>query len=224
MRIDIRKQCGPPSFFKAVVRPAPPASLITVPSRFAHAIALIDEANAADPHTVLVRGVQRPKELAHAELVTEWVLRLRPDASEELLLAAHAHHIRRWLLPRTSYPAGRHGYLEWKTELRRRHAADLRAILTTAGYDEPTIARGCAILQKHGLTRDPEVRTLEDALCLVFLETQFEDTAARLDRPKMIDVLRKSIGKMSPEGVQAAAALPLPEHLRAMLLEAAAVG
>jgi len=195
-----------------------------VNARFARAIALIDEANAADPHTLLVRGVQRPKELAHAELVTEWVLRLRPDASEELLLAARAHHIRRWTLPRAGYPAGRHGYLEWKTELRKRHAADLRAILATTGYDEPAIARACAILQKHGLTRDPEVRTLEDALCLVFLETQYEETASRLDRAKMIDVLRKSIGKMSAQGVEAAAALPLPEHLRAMLLEAAGVG
>lgn len=192
--------------------------------RFTHAISLIDEANAADPHTLNVRGVPRPKELAHAELVTEWVLRLRPDASEALLLAARAHHIRRWLLPRSAYPAGRHAYLEWKTELRKRHAADLRAILTTAAYDEPAIARACAILQKHGLTRDPEVRTLEDALCLVFLETQFEETAAKLDRAKMIDVLRKSIAKMSPQGVEAAAALALPEHLRSMLLEAAAVG
>lgn len=193
-------------------------------SRFAQALALIDEANSADPNTLTVRGLPRPKELAHAEMVTAWVRRLRPEASEPLLLAARAHHIRRWLLPRTAYPAGRHGYLEWKTELRRRHAADLRAILTTAGYDPPAIDRACAILQKHGLTRDPEVRTLEDALCLVFLETQYEETAAKLDRVKMIDVLRKSIGKMSPEGVQAAAALPLPEHLRTMLLEAAAVG
>lgn len=192
--------------------------------RFLRATALIDEANSADPHTLTVRGVQRPKELAHAELVTEWVLRLRPDASEALLLAARAHHIRRWLLPRSDYPAGRHAYLEWKTELRKRHAADLRAILTIADYDEPAIARACAILQKHGLTRDPEVRTLEDALCLVFLETQFEETAAKLDRAKMIDVLRKSISKMSPQGVEAAAALPIPEHLRSMLLEAAAVG
>jgi hypothetical protein len=193
-------------------------------SRLDQAIALIDAANADDPHRLLVRGVLRPKEQAHAELMTEWVLRLRPDASEELQLAARAHHIRRWQLPRANYPAGRQGYLEWKTELRRRHAADLRAILTTAGYPEPSIARACAILQKHGLTRDLEVRTLEDALCLVFLETQFEETAVRLDRPKMINALRMSISKMSEQGREAAVALVLPEHLREMLLEAARVG
>jgi hypothetical protein len=193
-------------------------------SRLDHALAFIDKANADDPHRLLVRGTLRPKEQAHAELMTEWVLRLRPDASEELQLAARAHHIRRWILPRSQYPAGRQGYLEWKTELRRRHAADLREILFATGYPEPSITRACSILQKHGITRDPEVRTLEDALCLVFLETQFEETAARLDRSKMINALRMSISKMSEQGRQAAVALTLPEHLREMLLEAARVG
>lgn len=210
-------------------QPVPAAAIpvrypISVPTRLQTALVLIDAANALDPHTLLVRGVLRPKEQAHAELMSEWILRLRPDASEELQLAARAHHIRRWTLPRAEYPPGRQGYLEWKTELRRRHAADLRAILLEAAYPEPAIARACAILQKHGLTRDPEVRTLEDALCLVFLETQFEETAAKLDRTKIIDILRKSISKMSEQGREAAAALPLPEHLRALLLEAAHVG
>ena len=192
--------------------------------RLLHALALIDEANAPDPHQLFVRGALRPKEQAHAELMTEWVLRLRPDASEELQLAARAHHIRRWAIPRANYPAGRQGYLEWKTELRRRHAADLREILLAAGYPELSIARACSILLKHGLTRDPEVRTFEDALCLVFLETQFEETAAKIERSKMINALRMSIFKMSEQGRQAALALVLPEHLRELLLEAARVG
>ena len=193
-------------------------------SRLVQALARIDEANAPDPHRLLVRGALRPKEQAHAELMTEWVLRLRPDASEELQLAARAHHIRRWAIPRANYPAGRQGYLEWKTELRRRHAADLREILLAAGYPELSIARACSILLKHGLTRDPEVRTFEDALCLVFLETQFEETAAKIERSKMITALRMSIFKMSEQGRQAALALVLPEHLRELLLEAARVG
>jgi hypothetical protein len=57
-----------------------------------------------------VRGVARPKELAHAELVTGWVLRLRPDAGPDLLLAARAHHLCRWMIPSSSHPSGRRGY------------------------------------------------------------------------------------------------------------------
>jgi predicted Co/Zn/Cd cation transporter (cation efflux family) len=58
----------------------------------------------------------------------------------------------------------------------------------------------------------------------VFLETQFEETAAKVTREKMVDILRKTVRKMSARGVEEAARLELPEHLRAMLLEAAGVG
>ena len=74
--------------------------------RFARAIAAIDAGNAHDPNVVTVRGRTGPKEILHAELVTEWVAQLRPDASEPLLLAARGHHFRRWTVPRASAPAG----------------------------------------------------------------------------------------------------------------------
>ena len=61
--------------------------------RFEGAIAAIDAANADDPHVLLIDGTERPKELAHAEPVSEWVGRSRPDAPEQLLLAVHEHHI-----------------------------------------------------------------------------------------------------------------------------------
>ena len=166
--------------------------------RLARAIAAIDAANADDPNTIVVpepggAGVTRPKELAHAELMTAWVTRLRPDASDALLLAARAHHIRRWVVPRLSYPEGRAGYLRWRRDLHERHAADVGAILDEEGYDAATIARVQDIVRKRNLARDPDVQALEDALCLVFIETQFAELTAKLDRPKMVDVVRKTL-------------------------------
>jgi hypothetical protein len=79
--------------------------------RFDKAIAAIDAANADDPNTIVVKGTKRPKELAHAEMVSKWVRRLRPGASDELRLAARAHHLRRWVTPRSSFPPGRSEYL-----------------------------------------------------------------------------------------------------------------
>ena len=38
--------------------------------RFRAAIAAIDGANSADPNTLTINGVSRPKELAHAEMMT----------------------------------------------------------------------------------------------------------------------------------------------------------
>ena len=77
-----------------------------IASRLARAIEALDAANAEDPMRVEFDGELRPKELAHAELATRWVRRLRPDAGEELLLAARGHHLRRWAVPRSALSRG----------------------------------------------------------------------------------------------------------------------
>ncbi len=188
--------------------------------RFTRALAAIDARNADDPNEIVARGETRPKELAHADLVSEWVRQLRPDAGEALLLAARGHHLRRWTLPRASYPTGRAGYLRWRRELKRRHAAELATILGECGYDGATIDRVGALVQKVGLGRDPDVQALEDAICLVFLETQLADVANRFDEPKAIEVLAKTAKKMSPEALHLAARLPLDERGQSLLRRA----
>lgn len=188
--------------------------------RFDRAVAAIDAANADDPHRIDVRGEERPKELAHAEMVTEWVRRLRPDASEELLLAARAHHVRRWEIPRDSYPDGRSGYLRWRRALHDLHAQVAGDALTKAGYEPAVIERVQALIRKRGLGKDPEVQALEDALCLVFLETQFDALADRLDTEKMDDVVRKTLVKMSDAGKELALTLELGDDERAALARA----
>jgi hypothetical protein len=190
--------------------------------RFDRAIAAIDAANAEDPTTVTIRGRTGPKEALHAELVSAWVDRLAPDASEALRLAARAHHLRRWTSPRSSAPAGRAGYLRWRKALHEQHAADLGAILTDAGYAAPTVTRAQAIVRKEGLARDPEVQALEDALCLVFLETQFADVAARLEPETLERVVRKTAAKMSDAGRAAIGDVPMDDDARAILERALA--
>ena len=191
-----------------------------VDARFDRAIAAIDAANAEDPNPVVVNGEERPKELAHGELMTAWVERFDPEASVDQLLAARAHHIRRWTLARADYPEGRAGYLRWRAELARRHADEASEILEECGYDRPLIERVEAIITKRGRTSDPAVQLHEDALCLVFLETQFGDLAARLGREKTIDVVAKTIAKMSNRGLEAAQSLGFSRRQRD-LLEAA---
>ena len=189
--------------------------------RFRRAIAAIDASNADDPNRITVRGEERPKELAHSELVTAWVHRLDPHASEPLLLAARAHHVRRWTIPRASYPTGRPGYLRWRRALHEQHAEDVARILTDVGYDADTIARVQDIVRKRRLGKDPEVQVFEDALCLVLLETQLAELAARLDDDKMLDVAAKTIRKMSPPALDLALTLDLTDTQLAFLREAA---
>jgi limonene-1,2-epoxide hydrolase len=191
--------------------------------RLRAALAAIDDANAADPTVVTVRDRTGSKEIIHADLVTEWVLRLRPDADEALLLAARGHHFRRWTVPRSSYPAGRAAYLRWRKDLHAQHAKELGVLLGDAGYDEATIARVQAIVRKDGLARAAEnddVQVLEDALCLVFLETQLVEIAARLDPAKLPGVITKTARKMSGAGLAQIAHVPLGPGARRLLDEA----
>lgn len=188
--------------------------------RLERALAAIDAANGGDPNTIVVDGVERPKEQAHAELMTEWIHRLDPDASEAQILAARAHHLRRWTLPRQDFPEGRGGYLRWRTKLKRQHADEVGVILADAGYDHETIERVQQIVRKEALGRDPQVQVHEDALCLVFLQTQLADVADQLGDEKAVEVLRKTARKMSPAGLAAAETLPLPDEARRLLADA----
>ena len=101
--------------------------------RLQAALRAIDAANADDPERIRIDGEERPKELAHAQLVSEWVERLQPEASDALRLAARAHHLRRWEIPRSSYPEGRKGYLRWRAKLQQHHAALVSDILERVG-------------------------------------------------------------------------------------------
>jgi hypothetical protein len=189
--------------------------------RFTTTIRAIDAANADDPNRLVTDGSLRPKELVHSELVTAWVRRLYPDAGEALLLAARGHHFRRWEVPRASYPTGRAGYLKWRRDLHQRHAEQLGELLAAHDYDDATIDRVGALVRKTGLGKgDAEMQALEDAMCLVFLETQLTDIAARLDEDKLVDVLAKTAKKMSPTALGHAGALPLDDRGRALLVRA----
>jgi Domain of unknown function (DUF4202) len=185
--------------------------------RLAAALAAIDAANADDPNVIVVDGVERPKELAHAELMTHWVRTLDPQCSEEQILAARAHHLRRWTIPRASYPDGRSGYLKWRTALKRQHADDVGAILREAGYDDDSVARVQAIVTKRGLGHDRAVQVHEDALCLVFLQTQFDELARKMGDDKTVDILQKTAKKMSPGGLEAARGLRFSPSAVALL-------
>jgi hypothetical protein len=185
--------------------------------RFDAAIAAIDRANADDPETLELDGQQRPKELVHAELVTRWVRRLDPSASEVQLLAARAHHLRRWVVPRESYPPGRAGYLRWRRDQARRQAEEVAVILAAAGYDDAAIAQVQGIIRKEGLATDPAVQTHEDALCLAFLETQLGSLLADLGEKRTVEVLAKTARKMSARGLAEAARLPLSPAQAALL-------
>lgn len=161
--------------------------------KFEAAIRRFDEENGRDPN----QESGQPRELLYAERLTNWVLRLSPSASEALRLAARCQHLCRWKIPRSDYPMTRPGYLKWRTDLKKFHAQHSGEILRDVGYDEETIRRVQDLNLKKNFPADAECRVLEDALCLVFLEFQLSDLAAKTDDDKMVNALKKSWEKMT---------------------------
>lgn len=184
------------------------------------AIEAIDAANGEDPH----RWSGEPLALAQGRLAHDWVIRLDPDASDALLIAARAHHLRRWVMPRDSYPDGRAGYLRWRRDQKARHARELGEILERCDVLEPTVSRSTTIVAKVGLGTDPEVQVFEDAVCLTFIETQLESTADRLDEDRMVAVIAKTLDKMSDRGRAAALTIELDDRGRRLVERALAGG
>jgi len=172
---------------------------MTDPQRFDRAIQRFDDENAHDPNAEVIGSVARPHELVYAERLTDWVLKLKPDASEALRLAARCQHICRWTIPRDTYERTKAGYLKWRTELKKFHAKKAGEILREVGYADEVVARVQALNLKKDFPHDPDSRVLEDALCLVFLQHQFAELASRSTDEQMINALRKSWNKMTEQ-------------------------
>jgi hypothetical protein len=189
---------------------------------FARAVARIEEAQAHDPHRTLVDGVELPDELLYARRMTAWLDRLEPGASEALRLAVRCQHLRRWVIPRADYPMTRAGYHDWRTTLARFHAEQAGVILRGVGYDEATVARVQSLVRKERLKTDPEAQTLEDVACLVFLENEFAEFAARHEEDKVVNIVARTWRKMSERGRAEAMKLDLPPGARGLIGKALA--
>ena len=65
---------------------------------------------------------------------------------------------------------------------------------------------------------DPDTQTLEDVACLVFLDDQFDKFEAELaDEEKMVDILRKTWGKMSERGREEALKIQLSDKAKKLV-------
>ena len=189
-------------------------------TRFDDALARFDQVNAEDPNHELIGDTPQPKELVYAQRMTAWLDRLAPDASEPLRLAARCQHIRRWVIARSEFPPSREGYRRWRTTLAAYHAQTAGAILRKAGYGDATVARVEALVRKVRLKADADTQTLEDVICLVFLEHYLPAFATQHNDAKLVDILRKTWRKMSERGRSAALQLDLAPEIRTLVEKA----
>lgn len=188
--------------------------------KFKKAIKLFNEANSLDPNKELYNETEFPKELLYAVRMAEQLRKFAPNASEALQLTVCCQHICRWEIPRDSYEMNKVGYLTWRQDLKDFHAKKAAEILTSVGYDDELIAQVQFLLLKKQLKKNADTQTLEDVICLVFLEYYFSKFSEKYTEDKLIDILQKTWKKMSDEGHKAALALNLPENALALISKA----
>ena len=178
-------------------------------TKFKEAIRLIDSRNSKDPNKEIYQGEEYPKELLYSQRMTQHLDEFSPDAPEELRIAARAQHICRWKVARNAYPMNRVGYLKWRNDLKKVHSEITAEILEKVGYEKDFIDRVTFLIQKKKIKKDEDSQTLEDVICLVFLEYYLKDFAAKHEDEKMMDIIKKTWAKMSEKGHQAALKLPM---------------
>lgn len=195
------------------------------PHSYPTAIAAFDRANGEDTNREIFNGKEYPKELLYAERMGAMLQRYLPDATEAVKLAVRAQHIQRWKIPRGNYPAGRIGYLQWRTRLYKFHAEIAGELMRQAGYDDDMISRVKNIVSKKALKTNAETQLLEDVAGLVFLEHYLSGFAAQhpeYDQAKWIQILRKTWRKMSADAHEFvfSGKINLPESLMPLILKA----
>lgn len=187
---------------------------------FRECMKVLDELHAEDPQAVVVEGEKVPKELWHSRQMTGWLERLEPSPSELLQLAVRAQHLQRWEVPRSQYPEGRSGYLSWRRDQGKRAGKKVAALMREAGYPESEADRVARMVRKEGFKRDPEIQTVEDCACLVFLENYFSELARQVDRDHMLRIIRKTWPKLSPAAQAQALELPMDPERRKIVEQA----
>jgi len=189
---------------------------------YARARELIDAAHAADPKRT---ADGRPAELVYADRMEAWAGRAATEPTPLLRLAARCQHLERWLVPRTTFPEGKVGYLTWRKSLYKKQADRAKSLLLEAGVAAGEADEVATWVAKSGLKTNPGTQALEDAACLVFLENEIEAFAAQhaeYPREKFVDIIRKTWKKMSPRGQDLAKTLVLPPAIGALVGEAIA--
>ena len=183
----------------------------------------IDAANADDPRRDVLNGEELPFEVVYSRRMLERLEKMYPDAPETLKIAAYGQHIRRFDIPRSDYPEGRKGYNQWRKACREHHAKLLAEIMRRHGYSEEEIAEVQKLVRKEQLKKDRLSQALENVVDVVFVEHYLEPFLKKYshyDEDKRVDIIAKTLLKMSPKGHREALSLNLPEEHRRLIEKA----
>ena len=166
-----------------------------------------------------------PEDPGHAEDTLAWLLRLLPDASWPLRLAALAHDLDR-ALP-DARRVRREDFADYD-DFKAAHAANsarvLAQLMRAAQAPQAAIRRACFLVLHHETGgADPELSALCDADALSFYTHNLAFYRLRHDEAEVLRRARWGVARLSPEARARLAAFPFADpHVRAFVQEALA--
>lgn len=178
----------------------------------------IDNRNALDPIIETI-GENVPKELLYSIRMSDVLASIDKEASYELQIACRAQHIERWKYPRSDYPEGRAGYLQWRTMLYAKHAEITAEIAAECDADSESVEKIRTIMENK-VKGDGDSQTLEDVACLVFIKHYFGEFMLKHSEEKLLKIVQKTWGKMSEAAKEKAMTYVLPQEQKELLEKA----
>jgi hypothetical protein len=111
----------------------------------------------------VIAGSHVPEDPRHADNTLEWLLRLQPDASDALQLAALAHDIDRANGETKVRRADFDDYDAFKAAHARHGAEILRPMLNACKVARDIVDEACRLVEVHEVGGDPRSELLKDA-------------------------------------------------------------
>ncbi len=195
--------------------------MTTSNDQFKKAIEAFDAYNQNDPNKEEHNGNMYSKEILYAERMTNRLNHYAPDAPDYINLAARCQHIGRWEIARNYFAMDKKGYLQWRNQEKIHHAKIAEEILTSCAYDADTIGKVKFLVLKKELFTHADTQLLEDVICLVFIEHYLEAFAAKHEDDKVIDIIQKTLKKMSARAIEATSNISISSKMVGLIQKAA---
>jgi hypothetical protein len=181
----------------------------------------IEKAHSADESKEAEEGAWYPSELLYSRRMLTMLELVSPNSPNTMKLAVQCQHIKRWGIPRSDYPYDRRGYHQWRRVVMEYQLQQAQFILSSVNIDEADMLWIIDTLKNQGDKSNSESQIIVETACLVFLKWYMEPFAAKHESEKVIDIVKKTMRKMSETGLKLIPKLDLPMSVRQVLQQAA---
>jgi hypothetical protein len=184
---------------------------------YTKAVSAINALHETDINLAIFNGSEMPSELVYSQRMLETLSGFSSNAGFALQLAVQCEHIERWKIARNLFPMDKPGYFQWRRAVMEFQLSRTVETLKTVGIDDADSAEVIDILSKKGKEKNVNAQIVEDVACIVFVQWYLEAFAAKHDFEKVVDIVRKTVKKMSNEGLNAVQAKPLSDYVHKVL-------